>query len=1250
MAPRLHKKVGRYTASLLLGVPLIVGVLIWLAGTESALHWAARQAEGLSNGGLSLHAVHGSLYGPLRIESLSFQSGGIRVEVKELTLDWSPESLLKLHIRIKRLDLQELKIIRIKPAAGPARLPESLRLPLSFSAPDIRLERLLFKLAGSEEVLKNIRLGADKAGEFYKLTLHSMDSEWGETDATMVLADTQPYTVSAHATLQQKEDAAYRAEANVSGTLAQLMLRAKASVQEGHAEIDATLTPFDERPFTAVHITAGGINPARLRQDLPQASIGADISLLNRGDKGIEGQVVLRNGIPGSWEDGRIPLRNLSMQFAGVLDHLDLHAIRLDLGKAGDFNGDGQLANKRLQLLLHTRNFDPQGVHSKLRRMRLAGKISLQAEPGWQQLSTDLHEKNFRLQLDAQHQDAVLELRSVTLQSAAGNLALRGTLALDELKKFQLAGTMQKINPADFGNYPAGAINASFSAAGQLAKAPQARLDFAVTDSHLRRQPLSAHGKLSLSATRIWNSEIMLQLAHNRAELKGGLGSPYDALAFSIEANNLGAFDPELGGQVRATGTLQGKFSAPSGQIDAQINDLSWGKNYRISILQATARLGKGGDGALALDAGLQGLATPLLQFDRASLNAQGTRMRHTLKFMAANPDFELESQLAGGWHDASGWIGQVMDLRNRGRHAFSLQSPAKLEIGRQQFKLNNADLRFEDADFVLNELAYQDGQISSSGNFKDLPLAYFQYLSAQTAGLKTDLRLNGNWQFAVRDRIDGHIALWREQGDVYLPTSPQSALGMNRLSLSIDASNNHLHGSLEAAGTRLGSLRVDARSILSRRHGVWGIAGNAPLGAKAHLAVESLAWIAPLLNTTGSLSFDGALNAEINAEGTFAQPRLAGSISGERFSVALQNQGLHFSDGRFHVDVRDHELLLNQLSIRGGEGYLSGAGRVTLEGEASAMQLSLTADKLEVLSRPDRHLILSGSGNASAAGKRLVIVAKLRADSGLIELPKNGEATASDDVIVLGQPPETGKKDLPYALSFDLDLDLGEQFFIKGKGLDAQLGGALKLNSKDAARPSSRGNIHVIKGAYTAYGQRLEVERGILNFQGPLDNPGLNIIAMRKNQSVEAGVSVSGTAQSPHVKLVSNPDVPDSEKLSWLVLGYGLKDSSGTDLKALNAAAGVLLAAGESITMQQKIAHAYGLEDVSLRGSGELEGTVLSLGKRLSSRAYLNYERGLTNASSLVKINYTLSKRLSVQAQAGSTPAMDLFYTFKFD
>jgi translocation and assembly module TamB len=292
----------------------------------------------------------------------------------------------------------------------------------------------------------------------------------------------------------------------------------------------------------------------------------------------------------------------------------------------------------------------------------------------------------------------------------------------------------------------------------------------------------------------------------------------------------------------------------------------------------------------------------------------------------------------------------------------------------------------------------------------------------------------------------------------------------------------------------------------------------------------------------------------------------------------------------------------------------------------------------------------LSGSGETSVTGRQVRLTARLKADRGLIELSRGDAPTLGDDVVVLGRSANGEKKRLPYAVSFDLDLDLGEAFFIKGKGLDAQLGGALKLASVEGALPSSRGSLRVIKGGYLAYGQRLDIERGILNFQGPVDNPGINILALRKNQPVEAGVSLTGTVQSPSVKLVSSPTVPDNEKLSWLVLGHGVEDSSSKEFNALQVAAGALLSAGESVTLQQGIAHAAGLEDLSLKGKGGLENTVLTLGKRLSSRAYLNFEQGLSSTNTLVKINYSLSQRLSLRAQAGATPAVDLFYTFSFD
>jgi translocation and assembly module TamB len=344
--------------------------------------------------------------------------------------------------------------------------------------------------------------------------------------------------------------------------------------------------------------------------------------------------------------------------------------------------------------------------------------------------------------------------------------------------------------------------------------------------------------------------------------------------------------------------------------------------------------------------------------------------------------------------------------------------------------------------------------------------------------------------------------------------------------------------------------------------------------------------------------------------------------------------------------------VLLNDLVWRTGDGQLSAQGRLAYGQGTPDAQLRFTAKQLQVLSQPDRYLVLSGTGEATLKDSAVQLSGTLRADRGLIELPAADAPRVSDDVVVSGRNDQEGvsAQHARNALGFDMALDLGDSFYLKGKGLDAQLGGAVRLKGVNGALPSSSGTIQVIKGDYAAYGQRLVIDRGILNFQGPVDNPGLNIVATRKNLEVQAGVAITGSAQSPRVKLVSTPSVPDSEKLSWLVLGRGMDTANGQDFSALQLAAGILLPAGESVTLQQRIARSAGLEEISLKGSGSLESTVLTLGKRLSARAYLSYERGLAGAESLAKIDYSLTPRWLVPGQAGTTPAVDLFYTLSFD
>jgi len=202
-----------------------------------------------------------------------------------------------------------------------------------------------------------------------------------------------------------------------------------------------------------------------------------------------------------------------------------------------------------------------------------------------------------------------------------------------------------------------------------------------------------------------------------------------------------------------------------------------------------------------------------------------------------------------------------------------------------------------------------------------------------------------------------------------------------------------------------------------------------------------------------------------------------------------------------------------------------------------------------------------------------------------------------------------------------------------------------------------------VVRGTYAAYGQKLAIDRGVINFTGAYDNPGLNILAVRRRPegealsetNVEAGVEVRGTALAPQAKLVSTPTVSDSDKLAWLVLGHGIDNTQGNDMALLSTAAGALFGGAG----QGKLANALGVDELgvgqaagtSTAGAATgLQNTVVTVGKRISSRAYLSFEQGASSATSLVKLKYKLNPRITLQFQTGTNNALDVLYTWAFD
>ena len=179
------------------------------------------------------------------------------------------------------------------------------------------------------------------------------------------------------------------------------------------------------------------------------------------------------------------------------------------------------------------------------------------------------------------------------------------------------------------------------------------------------------------------------------------------------------------------------------------------------------------------------------------------------------------------------------------------------------------------------------------------------------------------------------------------------------------------------------------------------------------------------------------------------------------------------------------------------------------------------------------------------------------------------------------------------------------------------------------------------MNGTYFVFGQRLDIDHGQLIFDGPIDNPAIDVTALRKNLAVEAGVEVTGTVRVPRVRLVSNPPVPDGEKLSWLMTGQGLDRASRADVAALGAASAMLVGRGQR-PLTTTLANSIGLDDISLRerSNAVISGTtsqVVAFGKRINDRLTLVYEQGLTVANNALRIEYALTRFADAARGSGS-------------
>ena len=1240
----------------LLALPCATG---WLMLSNSGLAWLAGSVMRMSGGSVS--GVSGSLLASPGVKSMTINSADLHITLRDARLVWRPAALPGGKFEIISLSASKLEI-RTSPT--PSVFPDKLQLPLALSLKklDIGLLQIFLSTGGTADFsARNLTASLSSDGLLHQLNSLQAKLDYGRLSASGKINGKQPFAIEARAdlTAQTTLTGAAHIASTLRGNLKQLSLAAQATGEKFAGSGKVQLTPYANFPVSALQLTLSGLDPRAFFAKAPQADLTLQADL--QGKQFLAGNFTLSNHAPAPFDRDGLPLQSAHAHLTLSKDSIQLDDLILNSGKNSSISGSlsWQRHSADGAADLSIEHLNPALLDTRLRAANLDGRLQVIGDKLNQHALLNLSDG--KLQLDASLHKTVdtLTLNELHLSRGKASLSASGSLTLNEIQKYDLNGKLQQFDLSEFIQAAHTDLNANFNLTGEIKPQSKAKLSFLINDSQLSGQPVKGNGRISFSGMRISQGEALLRLGDNHLSIHGALGKASDRLQLELAAPALAQLGAGFGGALNAHASLAGSLAKPDVALDAQARKLSWPGKYYLDSLSTIASL-QGETLALKIDASDYRVAD-LSKLQTLQLEVQGSRSRNEVNISTRIDDkTRLNLQAAGKLSDSTQdwpqWQGTLSRLTGTGALPFNLQSNALLNLSRNHLSVERAELAFAGGQLHINNLDWTPLQWYSQGIFTGIGLRAGIGLlpDFKLQDDKDILRLGGEWNLSSSAQSSLHIA--REGGDWILPGA--IALGLQTLQFDAHSNRGQLAATLTARGTRLGDWQADISMPVK------GMMRTAPLTGQVHLKLPDLSWLAPALSD--NLNSGGKLTLDAKIAGSVAAPQLYGQLHGEDLSLALLDQGLrlqqgqlaaHFDSHALHIDnlnfIAPHEeqpkdSLFHGFELGSEPGKISASGVLDLDGKHA--NLAFSATRLPVSQRPDRWIIASGNGHATLTDALLAINGNLTADAGLISQTASDRPTLADDVMLTGQGAATEKK---RSVAIDATLNLGEHFHLRAAGLEARLAGQLAVRDAQGLRVT--GSIAARDATFEAYGQYLNVQRGIVNFQGALYDPGLNILAVRSNLSVEAGVAVTGTALHPVIKLISTPEVPDVEKLSWIVLGRA-PSTTGTDSSLLLSAAGSILGGGSGgITGHLK--QALGVDELSLR-QGEpssattanpMSSQIVTVGKRLSQRAFISYSQGVTAAAGVTKLTYALTRRVNIVTQAGVDSAIDIFYTFSF-
>src|SRR5690606_12889426 len=363
--------------------------------------------------------------------------------------------------------------------------------------------------------------------------------------------------------------------------------------------------------------------------------------------------------------------------------------------------------------------------------------------------------------------------------------------------------------------------------------------------------------------------------------------------------------------------------------------------------------------------------------------------------------------------------------------------APDRVQLGKLKASLGKGALR-------VDQLFWSPSKLATRGEISALPAHWLLLAFGLEDELQGDLLLNGAWDLTASPRLTGRLTLSRAGGDLAVREGGPIELGLERAAVELSFTDSHVQASGDVA-SRFGTAELTGTLTPHSEASGLGITHRAAIALRTRVNFVDISVLAaPALS---DMRAEGRLQATVEIAGTLGEPALAGGLSGEALALQIPPYGVYLGNGKLQARLEPEGIRVMSFSIDGGKGTLRASGLLPLHAQTEA-RMEWQADNLSLLQRPDLQLVVSGSGTARLADKRVALTGKLRAENGRLELAQDSLPQLGDDVVIVGEAREPQREQTRVPLALDAQLDLGDALYVRGHGLEGRLTGALRVQT----------------------------------------------------------------------------------------------------------------------------------------------------------------------------------------------------------